>query len=239
MVRARQGENWGCRGGRLERAWQAGHTGRTRGDGGSRPGAVPRGPTPPFGRNPSLLFDIKRSCLMPHVGLWPGLLGKVRAGLFFPVAYCMVLGKQNARSPHTQMGSAGQAQAGARGPPDAKLAPPTLPMHWAHWFSHPHICSPDHHHSPSHFLPDQSFSPQPSQFRAGRNRASFQRSTFSKPRSHSDWTSVGHMPTSEPIVVGGRVSVLTGRLRAGGGRVPLPFISGHGAGVVGRTPSGG
>lgn len=169
MARARQGENWGCRGGRLERAWQAGHTGRTRGDGGSRPGAVPRGPTPPFGRNPSLLFDIKRSCLMPHVGLlWPGLLGKVRAGLFFPVAYCMVLGKQNARSPHTQMGSAGQAQAGARGPPDAKLAPPTLPMRWAHWFSHPHICSPDHHHSPSHFLPDQSFSPSPpSSGRAG------------------------------------------------------------------------
>lgn len=45
------------------------------------------------------------------------------------------------------------------------------------------------------------------------------------------------MPTSEPIVVGGRVSLLTGRSGAGG-LVPLLFISGHRAGVVGRTPFG-
>lgn len=46
------------------------------------------------------------------------------------------------------------------------------------------------------------------------------------------------MPTSEPIVVGRRVSILTGRSFASRGRVPLLFISLHRTEVVGRTPFG-
>lgn len=158
--------------------------------------------------------DMKCSYLMTHVGHcvcksggW--LSGKVQAVPASPQCHDSVVSlcKEHTGSP-PRMGSARQLHQGHCRPPGAKLrlgillCSPHPPTHHSRGnFGSPtaQVCSPRlrtqlqaaataHPHS------------QSSRAGAGRHRAS-PPSMGSKPRTHSDWTSLAHVLTSEPIAV--------------------------------------
>lgn len=158
------------------------------------------------------LPDDPRETLCLHVW-WAVIRESTSTACFSPASFiAWSRSKQNTWSP-PQMGSACRVQSGALAATRCQIragdspSPPALHIIWELGFSHrpclqPRPCSSRPLPQPV-LIPFTTKASVPallgSSGHAGIKLLS--RNTFSKPRTDSDWTSLGHMLTSEPIAV--------------------------------------
>lgn len=176
---------------------------------------------------------------------WVAIRESTSLACFSPGSFvARSLGKQNTWSP-PPVGSARQAQSGAllatrrhvrAGIPPSPPHPHLFPLVRHTGPPTAHVCRlvpavQNQRRSPTSLPPRPHLLSQPSWFRDGRNKASFQKH-LSKLRAHSDWACLGHRPASGPVAVGGQYMDWQVRGRV---RVPWLFMSSPRAGAEERT----